>query len=147
MARLPGSRQVDEAVSVNQLRDQAVPGVLASPWPTAEPTPRTVVRRSRWTPWGRVFAVGAAVALAGAVLGILRIVDPHFGGVAVSFGAGLAFLSIGAQFLLDQFRRSRSRVRWAIGLVFQAHILLVPALGIALIVYAVGSLIGYRGFH
>jgi hypothetical protein len=94
-----------------------------------------------------VFAVGAAVAVAGAVLGILRVLDPHGGGIAVSLGAGLAFLAIGAQFLVDRIRTSRSRLRLAIALVFQAHILLVPLFGIALVAYAIGSLVGYPGFR
>jgi hypothetical protein len=133
---------------VSRLRDEAVPGVLAASW--AATRPATVPARRRrivWTPWGRVFAVSAAVAVAGAVLGILRVLDPHGGGIAVSLGAGLAFLAIGAQFLVDRIRTSRSRLRLAIGLVLHAHILMVPLFGIALVAYAIGSLVGYPGFR
>jgi hypothetical protein len=142
-------------VEPNRLRDEQEPNaILASTRARAagaRPGHGSSTGRFRgrsWTAAGRVFAAGAGLFLVGLALVISGVVRDWARYVLVFFGLGLSLSALGAQVIADQLHAKRSLVGTVLFIVFGApHLLIVPAVGIGLIIFAVGTLIDYPGFR
>jgi hypothetical protein len=89
-----------------------------------------------------------AIFLAGIVLAAGGVTRDWARLVVVLFGLGVALTAIGVQVALDYAKAKWTPIRAVVFVIFGApHLLLVPAVGIALIVFAIGTLIDYPGFR